>query len=71
MVCEHCGSILREGAVVCDQCGAEIAPVRYTGSAAGRRQGRSDRPRAERVGSAMSADNARELRFVLHAGIGE
>lgn len=58
MVCEHCGNLLREGATVCDQCGAQIiAPHRGEGIS-GRRQGRADKARVERVGSAMLPEDA-------------
>lgn len=53
MVCEHCGNLLREGATVCDQCGAQVTAPQRSEGVAGRRQGRPDKPRAERVGSAM------------------
>lgn len=58
MVCEHCGSLLREGASVCDQCGAEITTPRRSEGISGRRQGRADKPRVERVGSAMLPEDA-------------
>ena len=57
MVCEHCGNILREGATVCDQCGTEITPRPTAGQGiAARRQGKTDKPRTEWVGSAMRPD---------------
>lgn len=62
MVCEHCGSILREGATVCDQCGAQIAPVRSAVGSAGRRQGRDDQKMpSRRVGSVMPAENPADM----------
>ena len=52
MVFEHCGNLLREGAVVCDQCGAEVPVSRRPESgAASRRQGRQDRPLPQWAGS--------------------
>ena len=43
MVCEHCGSVVPEGAVVCPQCGFQVSAVqRYKGQAA-RRQGRPEK----------------------------
>ena len=53
MVCPHCGNLVREGATVCDQCGAEIEVRRENAGVSGRRQGRADKPRTEWVGSAM------------------
>ena len=58
MVCEHCGNLLREGATVCDQCGAEIAASPRSEGVAARRQGKADRPRTEWVGSAMRQEEA-------------
>ena len=52
MICKQCGSILREGAAVCDQCGAEVAAPRVGTGAAARRQGRSHAAETERPGSA-------------------
>lgn len=57
MVCKNCGSILKEGAAVCGQCGAEIHPAARSG-ASGRRQGRPDAPRVSRAGSALSLEDA-------------
>ncbi len=51
MVCEHCGNLVRDDAMVCDQCGAEIRTARRSEGVAGRRQGRAERPRQEYVGS--------------------
>lgn len=49
MICKQCGSILKDGTAVCDQCGADIGPApRQEGSIDSRRQGRPDTPRAER-----------------------
>lgn len=52
MICKQCGSILREGAVVCDQCGAEIVTPRAGTGTAARRQGRDRQPETTYVGSA-------------------
>lgn len=46
MICKYCGSILREGAVTCDQCG-EAVSVRASGGS-GRRQGRPEQAADER-----------------------
>ena len=51
MVCEHCGYFLPDGAVVCNQCGAQVnTPQRGEGLSA-RRQGRPDRAPGEKNGS--------------------
>ena len=52
MICKQCGSILREGAAVCDQCGAEIVTPRTGTGTAARRQGRAPQPETEHIGSA-------------------
>lgn len=51
MVCKHCGNLLREDAVVCDQCGAEIRVQHAASGASGRRQGKAETAQPERVGS--------------------
>ena len=56
MVCEHCGNILPEGAVVCDQCGAPVSSVQRGEGLAARRQGRPERQKNGRPGSYMPAD---------------
>ena len=48
MVCEHCGNILPDGAVVCVQCGAQVNAVRRGEGAAARRQGRPERAAGSR-----------------------
>ncbi|MBQ4074220.1 MAG: chitobiase/beta-hexosaminidase C-terminal domain-containing protein [Clostridia bacterium] len=53
MVCEKCGALLKEGTLVCEECGADIPRANRSAGVAGRRQGRSDRPACEKVGSAM------------------
>ena len=56
MVCEHCGNILEEGAVVCSQCGAQVnRPHRGEGAAA-RRQGRPEKSAGGRMGSMTPAE---------------
>ncbi len=50
MICEHCGNIVREGATVCDQCGAQIVPS--SPHAGGRRQGRPEQRQSARYASA-------------------
>ena len=53
MVCEHCGSVVPEGAVVCPQCGFQVSAVqRYKGQAA-RRQGRPEKQKNDHAGSVM------------------
>jgi hypothetical protein len=48
MVCEHCGNLLEDGALVCSQCGAQVnRPHRGEGVSA-RRQGRPDQADAQR-----------------------
>ena len=56
MVCEHCGNLVRDDAMVCDQCGAEIRTARRSEGVSGRRQGRAERPRQEYVGSMVFQD---------------
>ena len=57
MICDHCGNFIPDGAAVCPQCGKPVtSPPRETG-AAGRRQGRPDRARENRMGSYMPVDN--------------
>lgn len=53
MVCKHCGNLLREDAVVCDQCGAEVRPPQSGQGVSGRRQGKASAERPQRVGSAV------------------
>ncbi|MBE5786810.1 MAG: hypothetical protein E7324_04635 [Clostridiales bacterium] len=53
MVCEQCGNLIKDGALVCEQCGAQILAQRRDQGTAGRRQGRQDNARTERMGSAM------------------
>ena len=60
MICEHCGNILPDGAVVCGQCGAQVNAVRRGEGLAARRQGRPDRASGGRSGSYMPAETARE-----------
>ena len=58
MVCEHCGNVLKDGAVVCTQCGAQVAsPRRADSGLASRRQGRPDRPQGPRTGSVMPEES--------------
>ncbi|MDO5328284.1 MAG: chitobiase/beta-hexosaminidase C-terminal domain-containing protein [Clostridia bacterium] len=56
MVCAPCGNILPEGAVVCEQCGAQVTPVQRGEGLAARRQGRPDKQRGGRPGSYMPVD---------------
>ena len=56
MVCEHCGNILPEGAVVCDQCGAQINSLSRGEGLSARRQGRPEKQRVGRPGSYMPVD---------------
>ena len=56
MVCEHCGNLLEEGAVVCSQCGAQVNTVRRGEGAAARRQGRPERAAGGRMGSMTPAE---------------
>ena len=52
MICEHCGNVVADGALICNQCGAQLSPVRrYEGQAA-RRHGRPEKTGAGRPGSA-------------------
>lgn len=57
MICEHCGNVLKEGAVVCSQCGAQVPARRRIVGQAARRQGRPDRPQGAYAGSLMPEDN--------------
>ena len=56
MVCEHCGNMLPEGAVVCSQCGAQVNTVRRGEGAAARRQGRPEKTAGGRLGSMTPAE---------------
>ena len=56
MVCEHCGNLLEDGALVCSQCGAQVnRPHRGEGVSA-RRQGRPERSAGGRMGSMTPAE---------------
>ena len=56
MVCEHCGNLLEDGAVVCSQCGTQVnRPHRGEGVSA-RRQGRPERAAGGRMGSMTPAE---------------
>ena len=55
MVCEHCGSMVPDGAQICPQCGAEITARR--GGSGGRRQGRPEKTTAQRAGSVMPIED--------------
>ena len=70
MICEHCGSVLQEGAVVCSQCGAQVPARRRAVGQAARRQGRPDRPQSAYVGSLTPEDRrtaAREASAPVHS----
>ena len=68
MVCEHCGNVVPDGALICSQCGAQVASARrYEGQAA-RRQGRPEQRKGDRTGSTVrdtrppTAEPALEMR---------
>lgn len=56
MVCAHCGNIVPEGAVICNQCGSQIAAVKRQEGLAARRQGRPERAGGGRAGRAVKSD---------------
>lgn len=51
MVCDQCGALLKDGDLVCPECGADTTPPVKASGAAGRRQGRPEQPNAQRAAS--------------------
>ena len=70
MVCKHCGNLLREDAVVCDQCGAEVRPPQSGQGVSGRRQGKAsaERPAVPIIAGAPMRRLPRAARWAGNAG---
>lgn len=56
MVCKHCGNVLPDGAVACDQCGTPVKYREREGGIGAYRQGKDDSRPAARSGSAAHRD---------------